>query len=303
MPDSGSKTATFGSTARVRHDSASYYRRNLSPIWQSGDIEAERRPETPLPEGVGNSIIRRSSETMDALPDRSVHLAVTSPPYNVGKDYDQDLSVPEHLSLIGAVLEETYRVLTSAGRACVNIANIGRKPYIPLHSYIIELAAHVGFFMRGEIIWDKGMGVASTAWGSWMSPTNPTLRDAHEYILVFQKPPFGRRRNGQPDPSITRSEFLEYTKSIWRFAPESARRVGHPAPFPVELPRRLIELYTFPGDVVLDPFMGSGTTAVAAVESGRTFVGYEVMQEYIDSAMERVEAARPRAEIEEAEGC
>ena len=258
------------------------------PVGVNGEIDPKPRPETPLPDTARNRIFIKSSERMDDLPDRCVHLMVTSPPYNVGKDYDADLSMEEYLDLIENVLAETYRVLVDGGRACVNVANIGRKPYIPLHAYIIQIAAKIGFFMRGEIIWDKGMSGSSTAWGSWMSPSNPTLRDTHEYILVFQKPPFGRKRQEGRDPTITRDDFLEHTKSTWSFPPTSAKRAKHPAPFPVELPKRLIDLYTFSDEVVLDPFMGTGASALAAHEQGRVYVGYEISREYVDVASARL---------------
>jgi len=226
---------------------------------------------------------------MDDLPDSSVHLMVTSPPYNVGKEYDQDLSMEEYLALLKRVMEEVYRVLVPGGRACINLANLGRKPYIPMHVYVTQIILELGFLMRGEIIWDKGASAsASTAWGSWRSPSNPTLRDTHEYILVFSKESFGRKSALYSRASIGRDEFLASTKSVWDFPAESARKVGHPAPFPEELPRRLIELYTFQEDVVLDPFMGSGTSAVAAVKAERHYVGYDVLLEYCDTARKRV---------------
>jgi site-specific DNA-methyltransferase (adenine-specific) len=228
---------------------------------------------------------------MTELPDRSIHLMVTSPPYNVGKDYDEDLTHGQYMQLIGNVMQETFRVLVDGGRALVNIANLGRKPYIPLHAYVIEQASLAGFHMRGEIIWNKSAGAGtSTAWGSWMSPSNPTLRDTHEYILVFQKPPFGRKPLEGRKATITKDEFLEFTKSVWEFAPQSAKQVGHPAPFPEELPRRAIELYTFSNEIVLDPFMGTGSTALAAVKNNRHFVGYEVSSDYIELAKERLNA-------------
>lgn len=229
---------------------------------------------------------------MSELPDRSVHLMVTSPPYNVGKEYDEDLSLEDYSQLLASVLAETYRVLVDGGRACVNVANLGRKPYIPLHAIIIGLAQEVGFFMRGEIIWDKGAGAGtSTAWGSWMSASNPTLRDTHEYILVFQKPPFGRKKPKDREPTIERDDFLEFTKSVWTFGTQSAKRAKHPAPFPIELPRRLIQLYTFSDEVVLDPFMGSGATAIAASTNDRRYVGYEISSEYAEIARERIAEA------------
>lgn len=144
--------------------------------------------------------------------------------------------------------------------------------------------------MRGEIVWDKGGSAgSSTAWGSWQSASNPTIRDVHEYILVFSKGRFKRERLGREN-SISRDDFLEYTKSVWRFSTVSARRIGHPAPFPVELPRRLIQLYTFVDEIVLDPFMGSGSTALAARESGRHFVGFDTNPAYITLAEERLAA-------------
>ncbi len=291
----GTKTRSFGAGTRENHDASAYYARQLMPIGLDAEIDPKPRPENFLPETARNRFFLKSSEHMDDLPDRCVHLMVTSPPYNVGKDYDNDLSMAEYLELIRSVMSETYRVLVDGGRACVNVANIGRRPYIPVHAYIIQIAADVGFYMRGEIIWDKGMSGSSTAWGSWMSPANPTLRDTHEYILVFQKPPFGRKRVEGRESTIDRDDFLEHTKSTWSFPPTSAKRALHPAPFPIELPRRLIDLYTFSCEVVLDPFMGSGTTAVAAVESGRVFVGYEIEAAYIETALGRVAGVRAQA--------
>ncbi|HHW14005.1 MAG TPA: site-specific DNA-methyltransferase, partial [Firmicutes bacterium] len=234
------------------------------------------------------------SRRMSELPDRSVHLMVTSPPYNAGKEYDQDLSLAEYRDLLRAVFAEVLRVLVPGGRACVNVANLGRRPYIPLHHYLIGDLLDLGFLMRGEIIWNKAASSgASTAWGSWCSAANPTLRDVHEYILVFTKDRFDRPKQGRTD-TIAREEFLEFTKSIWTFPAESARKVGHPAPFPVELPYRLIQLYTFAGEVVLDPFAGSGTTCIAALRAGRRFVGYELNPDYVRVAETRLQAERLR---------
>lgn len=218
---------------------------------------------------------------------------VTSPPYNVGKDYDSDLTLGEYLSFLREVWTEVYRVLVPGGRACINIANLGRKPYIPLHVYIIQDMIELGFLMRGEIIWHKGSSASSsTAWGSWLSATNPTLRDVHEYIMVFSKSSNKRVKSENGISTITKDEFLESSKSVWEFPPVSAKRVGHPAPFPVELPRRLIQFYTFSGDVVLDPFMGSGQVALAALETGRRYVGYENNPDYVKLANQRIQGNR-----------
>ena len=237
-----------------------------------------------------NRIYNHSSEDMHELPDESVHLVVTSPPYNVGMEYEEGLTPEQYRTLLNNVWRECYRVLVRGGRICINVANIGRKPYNPLSSMITHDMGIVGFLNRGQIIWDKAASVgASTAWGSWCSPSNPTLRDVHEYILVFSK---GEFRLPKPrinsKSTIERDDFLEWTKSIWTFPTESAKKIGHPAPFPVELPHRCIQLYSYSDSVVLDPFMGSGTTAVAASEVGRNWVGYEISEKYLKIASERL---------------
>jgi site-specific DNA-methyltransferase (adenine-specific) len=239
-----------------------------------------------------NRIFCKSSERMNELPDNSVHLMVTSPPYNVGKEYDKGLTLDEYKCLLTNVLKEVYRVLIPGGRACINVANLGRKPYIPLNALMAQSMLDIGFLMRGEIIWDKGpSAAASTAWGSWCSPSNPTLRDVHEYIITCSKDVFSRHRPKGRNVSITRDEFLEWTKSVWSFSAESATKIGHPAPFPVELPLRLIKLYTFEGEVVLDPFMGSGTTAIAALQTNRYYVGYDIETDYVKLAENRIKRA------------
>ncbi len=286
------RTSAFGVSGRISHDSSAYYERAIQPDGPVQDVGEEQA----APDDALDRIYAHTSEDMRELPSGSVHLMVTSPPYNVGKEYDEDLTLDDYRGLLRRVFAETWRVLAPGGRAAVNVANLGRRPYIPLHAYVIEDAAAVGFQMRGEIIWDKGAGAGvSTAWGSWRSASNPTLRDTHEYILVFQKPRadggFGRPAPPGSDSTIGRDEFLEWTKSVWRFGPESAKRAGHPAPFPVELPRRLIDLYTFSGDVVLDPFMGTGATAIAAVNAGRRYVGYDTSEEYCARTEERVARA------------
>lgn len=281
------ETSDFGVSRREGHDSSRFYSRKL--YGESKVDAAFESAENAVPQSYIDRVLCKSSEMMEELPDSCIQLAVTSPPYNVGKTYDQDLSPSEYRQFLKAVFAEMFRVLVPGGRACVNVANLGRKPYIPLHSYVIADMGDIGFRMRGELIWNKGSSAgASTAWGSWLSASNPTLRDTHEYILVFSKGSYSRSARDRQS-TISKKEFLEYTKSVWEFPAESATRVGHPAPFPVELPYRCIQLYTFRGDIVLDPFCGVGASCIAALRAGRHFVGYDTNKAYVDAAIKRIE--------------
>ena len=281
------KTSSFGSPGRINHDSTPFY---ASKLYEGLPREQKiEYIENPIPEEFLNKIFCKSSEKMEELPDNSVHLMVTSPPYNVGKEYDKDFTLKEYLEFLRRVWKEVYRVLVPGGRVCINIANLGRKPYIPLHAFIIRDMLDIGFLMRGEIIWNKASSASpSTAWGSWCSAANPTLRDVHEYILVFSKGTFQRKNVNKRKSTISKEEFLEFTKSVWTFSAVSAKEIGHPAPFPVELPYRCIQLYTYEGEVVLDPFMGSGQTAIAAIKAGRYYVGYDIEEEYVRLAERRI---------------
>lgn len=283
----GTKTSSFGTGGRISHDASQYYNSKLYTDLPGED--ALPVADMPFPTKYENQFIHSNAEQMVQLPNCCVNLMITSPPYNVTKDYDEDLSLEEYLALLQQVFRETYRVLVYGGRACINVANLGRRPYIPISDYISQIMLEIGFLMRGEIIWNKGAGAGvSMAWGSWQSASNPVLRDTHEYILVFSKGSFQRKKTNGKKDTITKEQFMAWTKSVWTMNPESAKKIGHPAPFPVELPYRLIQLYTYDGDVVLDPFMGSGTTAVAAVQAGRNYVGYEIDAEYVKLAEERV---------------
>ena len=283
----GTKTSTFGSPGRINHDSTNFYKSRLYEGLPKE--ESYKYIENTIPSQYLDQIFCKTSEKMEELPDNSVHLMVTSPPYNVGKEYDENLTLNEYREFLKRVWSEVKRVLVPGGRACINIANLGRKPYIPLHAYMIEDMLDLGFLMRGEIIWNKASsGSPSTAWGTWLSAKNPILRDIHEYILVFSKSSFARDRIENKKSTISKEEFLEFTKSVWTFSAEPATKVGHPAPFPVELPYRLIQLYTFEKEVILDPFMGSGQTAIAAIKTHRHYIGYETNQEYIELAQRRI---------------
>ncbi len=281
------KTVSFGSIVRESHDSKKFYNSKLfSQFHIEKNVEFK---EFKLDDDSLNKIYCKSSENMDEIPDNSVHLMITSPPYNVGKEYDEDLTLDEYLDLLTRVFEQSYKKLVTGGRACINIANIGRKPYIPLHAMIIEIMLNLGFLMRGEIIWDKSASAGgSCAWGSWMSASNPVLRDYHEYILIFSKESYCKNKSQQKHDTIEKEDFINWTKSIWTFPAVNAKKIGHPAPFPIELPHRLINLYSYEGDVVLDPFCGSGTTCIAAFQNNRKYIGYEIKKDYVKLSYDRL---------------
>ena len=238
-----------------------------------------------------STIYHGSADDMQEIPDESIHLIVTSPPYNVGKSYEQKIPFPEYRQFLQDVWKECFRVLVHGGRIAINIGNTGRRPYIPLTAYITMDMMSMGYLMRGDIIWTKGAsGGARTSWGSWLKASNPYLRDKHEYILVFSKGTLSRVEQGQS--TMTRDDFMSYSESVWEMQTSSAKAVGHPAPFPVELPQRLINFYTYQDDTVLDPFMGSGSTAIAAERLERKWVGYEIHEPYIRLAEARIERHR-----------
>ena len=291
-------TSAFGVSRRESHDSSAYYEsalyRSLPQEHDTGTVEHIRPEDLDV-------VLTADSRDLRGIPDNSVHLMVTSPPYNVGKAYDDGMDLREYLQLLRDVFSETWRVLVPGGRAVINVANLGRKPYIPLSSHLNLIMHELGFLMRGEIIWDKSASAGSScAWGSFQSASNPCLRDVHEYLLVFSKGQYKLERTKQekaddsrPD-SISKEDFIEHTKSIWRFHAESAKRVNHAAPYPVELPRRVIEMYSFAGDIVLDPFLGSGSTAIAAMRTDRRFIGVDISEDYTKRAQKRIERERAK---------
>lgn len=292
------RTRVFGSGSRESHDATAFYGRRLYNTLPSlridglPDFRARFRSiqEPPEPNWY-NRFYCHDATDMRHVPDQSVALVFTSPPYNVGKEYDADMDMNEYLTLIGRVAAEVYRVLVPGGRYVINIANLGRKPYIPLTAYFYAIHTQIGFLPAGEVVWRKARGASgSCAWGTWLSAKGPRLRDVHEMLLVFVKDRFDRPDLGES--TIDRDEFMSATLSVWEIPPESATRVGHPAPFPVALAERVIHLWSYRGDVVLDPFCGSGTTCVAAARLGRRYVGYDIVPEYVALAERRIFAAR-----------
>jgi site-specific DNA-methyltransferase (adenine-specific) len=296
----GTSTSNFGVGRRENHDASAFYDRFGAPVISTDD-EIAVAPEV-------DRIWVHDARSMPELPDASVALVVTSPPYFAGKVYEEDLtddaipaSYVEYLEMLHAVFEECVRVLEPGGRMAINVANLGRRPYRSLSADVTHiLQDRLGLLLRGEIIWQKARGAGGNcAWGSFKSARNPVVRDLTERVIVASKGRFDRARPteqraaaGLPHAStIGADRFMDLTLDLWEFAPESATRVGHPAPFPVELPERLIELYTFQGDLVLDPFMGSGSTGVAAVQTGRHFVGFDTDAAYQEAATARISEA------------
>jgi site-specific DNA-methyltransferase (adenine-specific) len=300
-------TSNFGVGKRESHDASGFYERFTAPELSDDDTLV-------APYDITDPFQHADARTMDAIVDGSVGLVVTSPPYYAGKQYEEELeregvpsSYREYLQLLAEVFAECVRKLEPGGRIAVNVANLGRKPYRNLADDVTRiLQDDLELLLRGEVVWRKGEGAAGNcAWGSFRSPANPVLRDTTERIVIASKGRFDRaktraerERAGLPfENNIGADEFMAATLDVWDIPPESARRVSHPAPFPIELPARLIELYTYENDLVLDPFMGSGSTLVAARRLKRRFVGYDLDPTYVDIARVRVrdEGAPPEA--------
>jgi site-specific DNA-methyltransferase (adenine-specific) len=294
----GTSTSNFGVGKRESHDASAFYERFEAPTLSGDDA-------IPAPYAIDDPFVEADARHMGAVRDNSVALVVTSPPYFAGKQYEEELEregVPasylEYLEMLRGVFAECARKLEPGGRIAVNVANLGRKPYRSLSADVIHiLQDDLKLLLRGEVIWRKGEGAAGNcAWGSFRNAANPVVRDITERVVVASKGRFDRakarperERSGLPSEStIDADEFMAATLDVWDIPPESARRVSHPAPFPVELPERLIRLYTYTGDLVLDPFMGSGSTLVAAARLGRRFVGYDLDPTYVDIARLRV---------------
>lgn len=294
----GTTTSNFGVSRRESHDAAGFYGRFEPPV-----LDDDETVPDPCP--VAEPFVAGDARDMRTIGDGTVALVVTSPPYFAGKQYEEELErdgVPssylEYLELLHDVFAECVRVLEPGGRIAVNIANLGRKPYRSLAADVVHvLQDRLGLLLRGEIIWQKGAGASgSCAWGSFRSASNPVLRDVTERVIVASKGRFQRAltpeqraaRDLPHESTIGTEDFMALTLDVWQTPSESARRVGHPAPFPVELPEKLIELYTYTGDLVLDPFMGSGSTLVAASRLGRRYVGYDLDAGYVELARTRV---------------
>ena len=304
-PRRSTSTLAFGSGKREGHDASAFYERFAAPEI-SDDETVNTNPDlTAATYFVGSSV------DMHQLADNSVALVVTSPPYFVGKEYElavaesagsDDATVPgdyvEFLTLLRDVFAECVRVLEPGGRIAINVANLGRKPYRSLSADVIGiLQDDLGLLLRGEVIWSKSKASSgSCAWGSFAKASNPVIRDNTERVIIASKGRFSRALSTKQriaadlphQSTLSNDEFLDVTKDVWELEPASAKRIGHPAPFPIDLPRRLIELYTYTGDTVVDPFCGAGSTLIAAERTGRIGVGYDTDEAYVNLALDRL---------------
>lgn len=237
---------------------------------------------------------------MNRLSEKTVNCIITSPPYNVDlgnnkykkegyNSHNDNMPYQEYLSWMSDVFRESYRVLSEDGRLCVNIGD-GKNGKIPTHSDFIQICKGIGFIPLTTIIWNKNNTSNRCAWGSYLSAKAPSFPRPFEYILVFGKTDKLFREG---ITTITKDEWVEYSNGLWVFSPEKQqKKYGHPAMFPIELPLRLIKMLTYDGDVVLDPFMGSGSTGVACVNTNRDFIGIELDKEYFKVAERRIQDAK-----------
>ena len=224
------------------------------------------------------------------IPDNSIDLIITSPPYNVDIHYGtfkDDIPYGVYLEFTKKWLEKALKLLKEDGRMCLNIPldkNKGGQQSV--YADIITIAKKIGWKYQSTIIWNEGNISRRTAWGSWLSASAPYVIAPVEVIVVLYKKMWKKRETGVSD--ITRDEFIEWTNGLWTFPGESKKKVGHPAPFPLELPKRCIKLFSFVGDVVLDPFMGSGTTLIACALLNRKGIGVEIDKKYCELAKNRL---------------
>ena len=221
----------------------------------------------------------------EQLENESIDMVVTSPPYFNARDYSQWEKYEDYLEFAEKFLKESHRVLKNSGRIAVNIPDgYGRNPWMPMYADYCKLIQRIGFILRGSVVWHKMNGGGKTSWGSWRSSSNPCFIDEHEMIVVAHK---GKPRI-ENSSKIDKENFFSYVHSVWQIKPETRRSNGHPAPYPIEIPKRLIDFLSGEGNIILDPFMGSGTTALACVMTNRKYIGFESNIEYYEESLKRL---------------
>lgn len=250
-------------------------------------------------------IIIGDSRRMIEINDETIDLIVTSPPYWHIKDYNipgqigYGQSLHEYLKNIYYVWRECYRVLRTGGKFCLNTGDqfarsiiYGRYKIIPIHAEFISQCEQIGFDFMGSIIWQKKTTMnttgGATVMGSFPYPPNGIVEIDYEFIHIFKKHGKGKRvaKEIKEESKLTKDEWKEYFSGHWSFG--GAKQIRHEAMFPDELPRRLIKMFTFKGDTVLDPFLGSGTTVKVALELKRNAIGYEINKEFLEIIKEKV---------------
>jgi site-specific DNA-methyltransferase (adenine-specific) len=254
-------------------------------------------PESPaLLPFINRIICGDAKNIIPRIPDRSIDLIVTSPPYNFGHSYAQDphddtREWNEYFKNLLVIWQECERVLKPGGRIAVNVQPLF-SDYIPTHHIISRQLADLGLLWKAEILWEKNNYNAKyTAWGSWKSPSMPYIKYTWEFIEVFAKETH-KKTGPREDIDITADEFKEWVLGKWSFPPEIRMKdYDHPAMFPEELPRRLLKLFSYRNDIVLDPFNGVGTSSLVAWKLGRRFIGIDVSRRYCDTALARIQSA------------
>ena len=251
-------------------------------------------PKKPFFQETNITIINEDVLRTSAIADESIDLIVTSPPYNVDIQYNShkdDVSYSEYLEFSEKWLQRSFHWLREDGRLCLNVPldkNKGGQQSVGAD--FTSLAKSIGYKYHSTIIWNEGNISRRTAWGSWMSASAPFVIAPVELILVLYKNTW-KKTSGSKKSDVTRDEFMNWTNGVWTFNGESKKKVGHPAPFPLELPRRCVKMFSYVGDTVLDPFMGSGTTVLAAAVHGRKSIGLEIDKGYCKLAQKRIENA------------
>ncbi len=227
----------------------------------------------------------------DYIGEEAIDLIVTSPPYNVDityNSYNDTITYKEYLQFSEHWLTKAYKVLKSDGRFCLNIPlDKNKGGHQSVYADLVTIAKGIGFKYQTTIIWNEQNISRRTAWGSWLSASAPYVIAPVEMIVVLYKHTW-KKTSGSGISDIEKEEFLQWTNGVWTFTGESKTRIGHPAPFPVELPRRCIKLFSFVGDTVLDPFLGSGTTLIACAMTNRKGIGVEIDENYCKIAKERL---------------
>ena len=231
----------------------------------------------------------------------SVDLVVTSPPYNVDIQYNShkdDVSYADYLEFSRKWISRCFEWLKDDGRFCLNVPldkNKGGQQSVGAD--LTTIAKEIGFHYHSTIIWNEGNISRRTAWGSWMSASAPYVIAPVELIVVLYKKNW-KKTSGSKISDIERNEFMDWTNGLWVFNGESKKRIGHPAPFPIELPRRCVKLFSYVDDVVLDPFSGSGTILIAAVTNNRKGIGIDVDRKYCELARKRILENTEPAQVE-----